>query len=84
MKIHIVILALSALLFLGCNSKDSTTEKAVIDNSIELEINKVAVLNSGDLLIPTSEDARVELIKIVQNNTSEVILLQGSAKIVTP
>jgi hypothetical protein len=74
---------ITLLFFLGC---DNTTEKAVTAapsvTTIEMELNRSYIVYTGDRLEKTSDDAQISMTKTAQDDTTTVVLLQGSAQII--
>ena len=79
-----IILSLALLLFVGCSS-DSTEESTPVQQSatvIEMQPEQSYTVAPGDRLEKTSEDAEVSITTNIQDNTTEVVLLNGTAQII--
>ena len=79
-----IILSIALLLFVGCSS-DSTEESVQTQQSsniIEMQQQERYTVAHGDRLEKTSEDAKVSITTNIQDNTTEVILISGTAQII--
>ena len=79
-----VILSLALLLFVGCSS-DTTDESTPVEQSvtvIEMQPQQSYTVSPGDRLEKTSDDAEVSITTNIHDNTTEVILISGTAQII--
>ena len=76
-----IILSIALLLFIGCSSDESTPvqQSATI---IEMQPEQSYTVTPGDRLEKTSDDAEVSITTNIQDNTTEVILISGTAQII--
>jgi len=75
-----------ALVFIltGCGSSDEATttpSKKEATTTIEMEPNKGYAVSKGDKLIKTSRDAQVSIEKNIEDDTTTVTLVEGTATI---
>ena len=88
MKRAWITMAAALLLLAGCESKSGGGDAAPGGtsgaNEQPLTIGEETVIQAGEDLVPTSEDARVKLVFGLDANRSSVTLLKGGAKIVSP
>ena len=75
---------LTLLLFLGCSDTANETQQqeAVTTNVIEMEQDRSYTVNKGDRLDRTSEPTEISIDRNIQDDTTTVILLSGSAQII--
>ena len=71
---------LLALIITGCEY--SNGEIAVDILPIDMEYNKTYTLHKGDKLIKNSDDTIIKITQKTQEDTSDVILIQGNAQII--
>jgi len=76
-----IILSIALLLFVGCSS-DSTEESTQGSNIVEMQEDQSYTVARGDRLEKTSDDAEVAITTNIQDNTTEVVLLSGTAQII--
>ena len=76
-----IILSIALLFFVGCSS-DSAEESTEGSNIIEMQQDQSYTVARGDRLEKTSDDAEVAITTNIQDNTTEVILLSGTAQII--
>ena len=83
---NIVILA-STLFLIGCGSSDSASQVAPLgttnSNEVEMAYETTYSLKKGDKIVKTTDDAVVKITRKTQSDSSDVVLLQGSAKIIS-
>jgi len=76
-----IILSIALLFFVGCSS-DNAEESTQGSNIIEMQQEQSYTVARGDRLEKTSDDAEVAITTNIQDNTTEVILLSGTAQII--
>ena len=79
-----IILSIALLLFVGCSSDsaEESTQVQQTSNIIEMQQDQRYTVARGDRLEKTSDDAEVSITTNIQDNTTEVILLSGTAQII--
>ena len=74
---------LTLLLFIGCGETPEETAAPVPTVTIiEMEPNLSYTVYTGDRLEKTSDDAQISMTKTAQDDTTIVVLLEGSAQII--
>ena len=79
-----IILSITLLFFVGCSS-DSSDENTPVEQSttiIQMQPEQSYTVAPGDRLEKTSEDAEVSITTNIQDNTTEVVLISGTAQII--
>jgi len=76
-----IILSIALLLFVGCSSDESTSVQQS-PTVIEMQPEQSYTVNRGDRLEKTSTDAEVSITTNIQDNTTEVVLVSGTAQII--
>jgi len=76
---------LTLLLFLGCSDTVDETQNQEVTTTattLEMEVDRSYTVNKGDRLERTSEPTEISIDRNVQDDTTTVILLTGSAQII--
>ncbi len=84
-----ILIILMALLFSACqeSSNETTNTTTVLietesPQKIEMQLNKTYRLKKGDRLVSITENPVVKIIKNVQDDRTDIILLEGEAEII--
>ena len=78
----LIALFLSACQSSSDNAGSAIVSQPVVKAPVAMEQNKVYTLRKGDKLLKTTDDAVVKITKKAQVDETEVILLEGEAKII--
>ena len=82
-----IMMIVAALIFSACGSDSQTTEttsnvEEPITTTVYMQTGKVYTVKKGDKLIKTTDEAVVNIRKKTQEDTTEVVLVEGEAKII--
>ena len=79
-----LILTLALFIFAGCSSDtaDQATQVQQTSNIIEMVTEQPYTVAHGDRLEKTSPDTVVTITTNIQDNTTEVVLVSGTAQII--
>ena len=77
-----ILSLLSILIFVACGNSSSQETSLKEKRTVSMEAGKVYNVKKGDKLIKTTDDAIVKITKKTQEETTEVVLLSGEAKII--
>jgi len=79
---YIMILVV-ALIFSACGNDSESKEKISTQKTIvDMEYGKIYNVKKGDKLVKTTENTVVKITKKVQEDTTEVVLVEGEAQII--
>jgi len=71
------------ILLAGCgNTSDTSVPLTQESSTLKMIIGQEYSVKKGDKLVKTSTDAKVSIVKNIQDDSSTVILLEGSANII--
>ena len=82
-----IMMIVTALMFSACGSDSQTTEttpnvQEPTSSTVFMQTGKVYTVKKGDKLIKTTDEAVVNITKKTQEDTTEVVLVEGEAKII--
>jgi len=82
-----IMMIVTALIFSACGSDVQTDTKTVgaeetFNSSVSMQIGKVYTVKKGDKLVKVTDEAIVNITKKTQEDTTEVVLVEGEAKII--